>query len=189
MIVKGLLVASMVLCSSLALGAEMTEEKKQDLRAEIDTQTQEILNELYEVTPGAESHIANAAGYAVFSNFGMKILFAGGGTGKGLALNNKTGERTYMKMLEIQAGFGFGIKKFKLVWVFIDSADFDSFVNAGWEFGAQATAAAVLGDEGAAMQGAMPVSPGVWLYQLSGDGLALELTAKSTRYYKNEDLN
>jgi hypothetical protein len=33
------------------------------------------------------------------------------------------------------------------------------------------------------------IAPGVWLYQLTGDGLALELTAKGTKYYKDGDLN
>ena len=35
----------------------------------------------------------------------------------------------------------------------------------------------------------MPVSPGIWLYQLSDDGLALELTAKGTKYSKDDELN
>jgi hypothetical protein len=29
----------------------------------------------------------------------------------------------------------------------------------------------------------------VWMYQLTDKGLALEITAKSTKYYKNDDLN
>jgi hypothetical protein len=33
------------------------------------------------------------------------------------------------------------------------------------------------------------VAPGVWVYQLTGDGLAVELTAKGTKYYKDADLN
>ena len=45
------------------------------------------------------------------------------------------------------------------------------------------------GDKGAAYQGAVAVAPGVWLYQLTGNGLALELTAKGTKYYKDGDLN
>ena len=35
----------------------------------------------------------------------------------------------------------------------------------------------------------MAVAPGVWLYQVSGDSLALELTAKGTKYYKDTELN
>jgi hypothetical protein len=44
-------------------------------------------------------------------------------------------------------------------------------------------------DKGTAYQGAVSVSPGVWLYQLTDKGLALELTAKGTKYYKDGDLN
>jgi hypothetical protein len=40
-----------------------------------------------------------------------------------------------------------------------------------------------------ARQGALSVSPGVWLYQLSGDRFAVELTATGTKYYKDPDLN
>ena len=105
MIVRGLVVVSVVLFSS-AVGAELTDKEKQERRGEIDVQ----ISELYEVSPAARSHIKSAAGYAVFSNFGMKILFAGGGSGKGLALNNRTGERTYMKMLEVQAVLGLAPK-------------------------------------------------------------------------------
>ena len=35
-----------------------------------------------------------------------------------MAYDNKTKKATYMKMVEIQAGLGMGIKKFRLVWVF-----------------------------------------------------------------------
>jgi lipid-binding SYLF domain-containing protein len=92
-------------------------------------------------------------------------------------------------MAEIQAGLGFGVKKFQLVWVFETDKALNDFINSGWEFGAQATAAAKAGDKGTAYQGAVAVAPGVWLYQLTGDGLALELTAKGTKYYKDDALN
>ncbi|MET0683395.1 MAG: hypothetical protein ABWZ29_08655, partial [Casimicrobiaceae bacterium] len=64
-----------------------------------------------------------------------------------------------------------------------------NFINSGWEFGGQATAAAKSENKGAAYQGAVAVSPGVWIYQVTDKGLALELTAKGTKYYKDSDLN
>jgi len=94
-----------------------------------------------------------------------------------------------MKMVEIQAGLGLGVKKFRLVWVFENNKDVETFINSGWELGAQTSAAVKLGDQGGAFAGALSVSPGVWLYQLTDDGLALELTAKGTKYYKDNDLN
>ena len=98
-------------------------------------------------------------------------------------------KETFMKMVEIQAGLGLGAKKFRLVWVFDNYKDVDEFTSSGWELGGQTSAAAKLGDQGGAFAGAMSVSPGIWLYQLTDDGLALELTAKGTKYYKDDDLN
>ena len=106
-----------------------------------------------------------------------------------MAVDHATNNETFMKMVEIQAGLGLGIKKFRLVWVFENKKDLNSFINSGWEFGGQATAAAKLSNEGGAFAGAMSISPGIWLYQLTDDGLALELTAKGTKYYKDKDLN
>jgi lipid-binding SYLF domain-containing protein len=176
--------ASALAAPGLAFGAS-----KDESRAEVRKAAQQALTALYKAQPSARKAVESAAGYAAFSNFGMKILVAGGGSGKGVAVNNKTKATTYMRMAEIQAGLGFGIKKFQLVWVFETEKALNDFVNSGWELGAQATAAAKAGDKGAAFQGAVAIAPGIWLYQLTGDGLALELTAKGTKYYKDGDLN
>ena len=164
-------------------------DNKEKQRAEVRKTAQETLDRLYKVQPQARAPIASAAGYAVFSNFGTKILVAGGGKGQGVAVDNKTRRETFMRMVEMQAGLGFGAKRFRLVWVFDTPAAFDSFVNKGWELGGQATAAAQYGGQGTSAAGAMPVSAGVWLYQLTDEGLAPEVTAKGTKYYKDEELN
>ena len=158
-------------------------------RSEVRKAANDALASVYKVQPAARKAVESAAGYAAFSNFGMKIMVAGSGTGKGLAVNNKTKAVTYMKMAELQAGLGFGVKKFHLVWVFENQQALDKFVSSGWELGAQATASAKSGNSGKSYQGAVPVSPGVWLYQVSGDSLAVELTAKGTKYYKDDALN
>ena len=158
-------------------------------KAEVRKMANDTLARLYKVQPSAKQAISKAAGYAVFSNFGMKIFFAGGGSGKGLAVDNKTRKETFMKMVEVQAGLGLGIKKFRLVWMFENQSVLKNFINSGWEFGGQATAAAQASGQGGAFAGAMSISPGVWLYQLTDDGLALELTAKGTKYFKDGDLN
>jgi len=170
-------------------GAAFGADNRAKEQAEVKKAGQDALNALYKAQPSARKAVESAAGYAAFSNFGMKIFVAGGGTGKGVAVNNKTKAITYMKMAEIQAGFGLGVKKFQLVWVFENEQALNSFINSGWEFGGQATAAAKAGDKGASFQGAISVSPGVWLYQLTDKGLALELTVKGTKYYKDGDLN
>lgn len=167
-------------------------QKKIDVKAEkaeVLQMTKKTLNRLYKLQPAARKAIANSAGYAVFSNFGMKLFTVGSGIGEGIAFNNAKKSITYMKMVELQAGLGFGIKKFRLIWVFEKQSNLNDFINSGWEFSGQASAAATTGGQGAYITGAMSVSPGVWLYQLLDDGLAAEFTGKGTKYYKDDDLN
>ena len=79
---------------------------------------QSTLQLLYEAEPKAKAAVAGAAGYAAFSNMGVKILVAGCGSGKGIAVNNKTKHETFMKMLELQVGLGMGVKKFSMIFFF-----------------------------------------------------------------------
>ena len=174
--------------TSVPLWAADKKEIQQE-KSDIRKMAKETLSRLYKFQPSAKKAISKSAGHAVFSNFGMKIFFAGGGSGKGIIFDNKTKKQTFMKMVEVQAGLGLGVKKFRLVWVFEKHKDVDEFINSGWELGGQTSAAAKLNDQGGALAGAMSVSPGIWLYQLTDDGLALELTAKGTKYYKDDDLN
>ena len=190
-----LLILLMLFVSSTpSLAADSKDDKKkqaeaQKERQEIHKQSKDILARLYKSQPSAKAAVQKAAGYATFSNFGLKIFVAGSGKGEGVAVDNKTKKETFMKMFEIQAGLGFGAKKFSLVWVFDTPAAFNGFVDSGWELGAQTSAAATTGDKGGALQGAIPVGQGVWVYQLTDKGVALELTAKGTKYYKDDDLN
>ena len=149
----------------------------------------EILKHLYRVQPRAKDLIDKSIGYATFSNFGMKILIAGGGTGSGVLINKSTKKPIYMDMAEVQAGLGLGIKSFQNIFIFQTEAALNDFVNSGWTFGGQVTAAAKYDKDGTSYQDASVVAPGVLMYQLTDSGLAAEITGKGTKYYKDSDLN
>jgi lipid-binding SYLF domain-containing protein len=173
----------------LAISARATDSKVEQKQIEIREMAQDTLQRLYKANPKTRAAIKHASGYAVFSNLGVKILVAGSGNGRGLAVDNKSKQETFMKMLEVQAGLGMGVKKFRVIFIFDNHSAFNSFVNSGWQFGGQSTAAAKVGDAGGSLAGAVSVSDGVWMYQLTDKGLALEITAKGTKYYKDDDLN
>jgi lipid-binding SYLF domain-containing protein len=158
-------------------------------RADILKQNDQIMQRLYRLEPHAKELVAKSAGYATFSNFGMKIFLAGGGSGSGVVMRQNGDRPVYMKMVEVQAGLGVGIKSFSVIFVFETDKALNSFINSGWEFGGQATAAAKYENKGGAYEGATNVSEGVWMYQLTDSGLAAEITAKGTKYYKDSDLN
>ena len=150
---------------------------------------QEILSALYKAQPKAKEAIDKAAGYATFSNFGMKILIAGGGTGSGVVINKDSKKPIYMNMAEVQAGLGLGIKSFQNIFVFQTQSALNDFVNSGWTFGGQTTLSAKYENNGDAYQDAVMVANGVLMYQLTDSGLAAEITGKGTKYYKDSELN
>ncbi|MCF8031697.1 MAG: hypothetical protein K9K66_01105 [Desulfarculaceae bacterium] len=188
-------IAAMILALTLGCalhgGAALAASKEQiqEARAEIRQMSQDTLASLYKLRPSAKTAIDRCAGYAVFSNFGTKLLFFGGGKGEGIAIDKKAKKEVFMRMLEAQAGWGIGIKKFRVVLLFDRQADLQRFIEEGWEFGGQSSAGLKMEDEGAAYAGAISVSPGVWMYQITDQGVSMELTGKATKYYKDRDLN
>jgi lipid-binding SYLF domain-containing protein len=182
-------VLATAMACALALVAHAAESDKEKQQKQIRNMAQDTLQQLYKAEPKTKAEVSHAAGYAVFSNLGVKILMAGSGKGKGIAVNNKSKHETFVKMLQVQAGLGMGVKKFRVVFVFDNEKALDSFVNSGWQLGGQSTAAAKTGDKGGSMAGAASVSEGVWMYQLTDKGLAAEISPTGTKYYKDNDLN
>jgi lipid-binding SYLF domain-containing protein len=158
-------------------------------RKTIQTMKQDTLKDLYTYHPAAKQSIANGTGYAVFSNIGINLLLLSTANGYGVAHNNETGKETYMKMWSGGVGVGVGVKDFRGVFVFTTKDAFDTFVESGWQAGAQADAVAKSGESGGAADSAIDVGPGVELYQLTENGLALQATIQGTKYWKNDDLN
>jgi lipid-binding SYLF domain-containing protein len=160
-----------------------------DHRAAIRQMAGETLAQLYQSYPGTQARVQAAAGYAVFSDVGMKMFYGGAVHGGGLAVNNATKQDTFMKMIELQPGYGFGIENFRNVFIF-DTADaLNDFVNSGWEFGANAMAAVKSGTQGGGAAGGVVVSTGVTMYQLTQEGAIAGVSITGAKYYKDDALN
>ena len=172
----------------LALALPVAAQSPAERRAEIDKRSDEVLQRLYKAKPGAKEAISKAYGHAVFTNLGINLVFVSAAGGNGVA-RAKGGKPIYMKMASAGIGLGLGVKDFRGIFVFDNQQVFDKFVNSGWEAGAHADAVAKAGKEGAALEGAVTVAPGVRLYQLTENGLALEATIQGTKYFKDDELN
>jgi len=160
----------------------------QDKRQVVQDMRSQVLDELYKIKPQTRSEIAQAPGYGVFSNANVNIIFASFGGGYGV-VKNKAGKDTYMKMGEVGIGLGIGVKDFRAVFIFHDESTMNNFINSGWQFGAQADAAAIADDKGIGAVGGEVVIDNITIYQITKTGLALQATIKGTRYWKDEELN
>lgn len=182
-----LIIFAFIFLTGGLLGDDPTPEEQ---RKDIQKMRTETLAKLYEYDPQAKGVVKNSAGYAVFSNFGMNLFLVSTANGVGVAHDKATGKDTYMKMFSAGAGVGLGVKDFRGIFVFSNKQAFEDFTNKGWQASGQADAAAKAGEEGGESLGhALDVGPGVKLYQITENGLALQATIQGTKYSKDDELN
>ncbi len=179
-------VLTIALLAAGVAGAKDSPEEKKEKSRKMAAQT---LQELYKHQPTAQAAIQKAAGYAVFNNMGTNILLLSTARGAGIAVNSKSKQEIFMKMVSAGAGLGLGVKDYRVIFIFENDKAMANFINSGWSGSAQTDAAAKAGKSGAAYSGAVEVAPGVWVYQITKNGLALQLTLQGTKYYKDDDLN
>jgi lipid-binding SYLF domain-containing protein len=116
-----------------------------------------------------------------------------------------------MRMAGLGAGLGAGLKDFRAVFIFHSDEALDRFVDQGWEFGAEAEAAAAAGQIGGAVgsqaaAGTSGAASGMAakggrhattatmyrdleIYQFTEAGLALQATLAGTKYWPDRALN
>jgi lipid-binding SYLF domain-containing protein len=176
---------AVILLAVGVVSADSPDEKREKTR-KMAAQT---LQDLYKLQPTSQAAIQRSAGYAVFNNMGANLLLLSTARGAGIAVDPQTKQETFMKMVSAGAGLGVGVKDYRVIFVFQSDQALKRFIDSGWSGSAQTDAAAKAGQSGAAYSGAVEVAPDVWVYQITKNGLALQLTLQGTKYYKDDDLN
>ena len=184
-------------------------------RAYVEEMRNEALADLYKRDVTLRGKVQSAAGYAVFSNLASGFFLLSTGQGYGIAHDNRTGRDTYMKMGELGAGMGLGMRHFRGIYVFNDAVNFRTFVEKGWEFGGDANVAVMAkeqgvsggatgqavgggvaaggaGSVGAGKQGAGGAGSGgsdIEVYELTESGVIARAGVAGTKYWKDSELN
>jgi len=187
---KKLFIATALLLNTLLLTAcvSTSNDSPAQKRAQIQTMSQQVLANVYRENPRIRSEVNKAAGYAVFSNAQINLLFIAAGGGYGMVHSNNSGKNTYMNMGEAGVGLGLGVKDFRVVFVFHSKAALTKFIKDGWSVGVEADAAAKSSDKGDATSAGLTLGD-ISVYQLTESGLALQAMIKGTKYWPNDELN
>lgn len=182
-----LMICVCALVPSLTAKTGTVSERQKEIRQMRD----EVLAELFKAKPELKSRVKKAAGYAVFSNVGVNLVIASFAGGHGIVVESGmiSDDEVFMKMGSAGLGLGLGVKDFRALFIFADEKSLRNFVEKGWEFGGQADAAAKSDKKGAAAAGAASVAPGIEVYQLTKNGIALQATVQGTKYWKDKELN
>lgn len=160
-------------------------------RNEIREMRDQVLNDLYKLKPELKSRIKKAEGYAVFTNVGVNLLIASFAGGKGIVVENGffSDTETFMKMGSAGIGLGLGIKDFRAVFIFTSEDTMKAFVDKGWDFSGQADATAKSDKKGGGVGTSAALVPGMEVYQITKNGIALQATIQGTKYWKDKELN
>lgn len=188
---KIFVLVTVLLCMFTATTAfASSKDSVAEQRRQIDELCDKTLAKLYAEYPHARRIIEEECyAWATLSNSSVTVLFVGSSHGRGLAYNNQTGEKVYLRAEEISAGLGLGAKEYNLIFLINTPEAWDNFIIGKTRFGATTEASADDGVNGGTIEGADYVATGIWAFQMTTKGFDLEATLNGTKIYKDKKLN
>ena len=181
-----LILFALILMTASTVAAKETPDQ---LRAKLNDMSGQVLSRMYEKYPVSRSAVQNVYAYCTISASSVKWGFWGDDRGRGVAVNNQTGQRIYVKMNEVSLGVNFGAKEYDLLFLITNKAAWDKFISGNIKFGGEVSAQASDGVSGGTFAEATIVADGVWVYQLDKKGLAFEMTLKGAKISPYKNLN
>jgi lipid-binding SYLF domain-containing protein len=187
--IQKLLTVAAISVSFLAMSGGALANDKAKKQAEIREKAHATLNDFYSAKPEVKAEVENAAGYAVFTTYGLSFIVGGAG-GSGLAHDNKTKKETFMSLAQASAGAQIGASDTRYLFVFSDHKALQQFIDKGWTAGATAAAGAGTGGDKAANVGAgAGAFTGGRMYMLTKAGFQAGGAAEGTKAWKDKKLN
>ena len=181
-----ILFALVLMTASTVFAAKQTPEQQ---RAQLNEMSGQVLQRIYQKYPSAERVINDVYAYCTISASSVKFGFLGDDRGRGVAVNQQTGERVYVKMKEVSVGVSIGAKEYDLVFLIANKEAWDDFVSGKIKFANEVSAQASDGVNGDSFSEATLVAKGVWVYQLDKKGLAFEISLKGAKISPYKTLN
>ena len=184
---KKLLMLVALLCMMVASTASAKTVSEE--RARIDEVHAQAMDRFYDKKPDLVRQANSAYGYATLSS--SRVLFFG--RGRGVAINNDTGEKVYLKQNEIDIfGFGIGLLgsiEYDLLLTFEDEDAWDRFMT-GKTKSSFTSVAVASGNNAPSGSGSEKITArGVNAYMLTKKGLEASISWGAIKIYAPKKLN
>jgi lipid-binding SYLF domain-containing protein len=166
-----------------------TQDSKNQHRQKIIAMKDITLSDLYKLKPEAKDVIEKSEGYAVFDASGIYVVLYIGIAGRGVLIDNSTGDATYMTMARAGTGPGVGYQKFRSIIVFKNKKLLDTFRTVGGDIGASGHLVAKGFGAGGGVGGELSFDPMLSIYQITDRGLAAEASWGATVFAPDPTLN
>lgn len=123
---------------------------KEEKLAYFDSLEKDTLARLVKEYPATEQELARSVGYAVIEKRVVKVPVVGAGGGAGVVVEKANGKKSYLRVPELQFGWGWGGRAERVILIFRDAEMLRDLAAGTWNVGSEAEAAAKVGDVGAA---------------------------------------
>lgn len=176
-----MILSSLLITTGCSTVPGSTEQSQID---EFEKLIEHTLVELYAKNIDIEKQADNAIGYIVLTGTVTKVPVFGAGSGYGVAVDNVTGEKTYLKTRRVDIGAGWGIRSSRTVIFFSDASKFEEFRRGKWTLNLGAEATAKVGDvggNGSTDGSGILASKGYKQYLILDSGLSVTFTSTLTR--------
>ena len=162
----------------------LTADEVKERRLQVNDMASAALEKLYAQDPKAKTEIEAAAGYGVFDISSVNVVLLVGATGQGVIVDQKSGQKTYMRAIRAGTGPGIGYQRLYQIFVFKNATALSQFRvsdTAGGDVSASVTA----GTSGKQYS----FNPYITVYQVSEKGFAIQANWGGTGYVIDPNLN
>ncbi|MFN8838856.1 MAG: YSC84-related protein [Burkholderiales bacterium] len=165
----------------------MTAQEKAKARDEVRTNATKALEQFYAVDPKIKDAVAKAAGYGVFTTYGVSFVLGGAG-GTGLVHDAAAKKDWYMRVAQASAGAQIGAAQNETLLVFPTKKAVTDFVEKGWVAGASGGGTAgAAGKTGGSAGGT--ATGGITSYTMTKNGVQAGGAVEGAKYWKDKALN
>ena len=178
-----ILMTLVIFLASSSIG--LAEESADRLRNQLDRISFDVLNRMYNKFPETYNEVGDAYAYCTISSSSVKLGRWDSDHGRGVAVNNVTGKKVYVKMHEVKIGLNIGAKEYDLLFIITDETAWKKFVSGKIKFDTEV----IDGVNGDDYNDAKNIADGVYFYQLDKKGLPLDLTLKDAKISPIRSLN
>ena len=153
----------------------LSPEERSAKRAELDDMANDAVAALLSAQPQVREIHERAAGYMVIDMKVTKIPVFGAGGGTGVVVDNRTGDRYYIKVSRFEMGGGLGAQRFRIIVFFYDEDLVDRVRSGAWHYDVSAEASAGAASAGSTAKAA---DKGYHAFKLSEAGAAVTATVR-----------
>jgi lipid-binding SYLF domain-containing protein len=169
------------LCLLLSLARCAGQDVNEPDIATLEEKADAALAVVDEKSPGFMERLEAAPGYAVIGMAETKVPGVGTGLGYGVIVDNLRGERSYLRITQLEVGAGLGAKRSKIIVVFDDEELLRRMMRGGVRFESSADVAVVESSAKSERALTHKEGKGYEVYRLTESGAVATVTLRVLR--------